>query len=89
MSLLSENNELISLSEFEYDEKGRIERETVRSFYYSLDCDMVSECIHTYKDNIHEMLMTSDDEEEDCTFYYTYDNKGRLIEEKQSAVKAN
>ena len=39
MSLLSEKNELISLSEFEYDEKGRIETETVRSFYYSLGCD--------------------------------------------------
>lgn len=82
MSLLSEKNELISLSEFEYDEKGRIETETCRSFYYSLDCNVISECIHTYKENIHEMLMTSDDEEEDCTFYYTCDNKKRVIEEK-------
>ncbi len=82
MSLLSEKNELISLSEFEYDEKGRIERETVRSFYYSLDPIVISECIHTYKENIHEILMTSDDEEEDCTFYYNSDNMGRVIEEK-------
>ena len=82
MSLLSEMNELISLSEFEYDEKGRIERETVRSFYYRLDRKVISQCIHTYKENIHEMLMTSDDESEDCTFYYTSDNMGRVIEEK-------
>lgn len=82
MSLLSEKNELISLSEFEYDEKGRIERESVRSFYYSLDFNVISECVHIYKENIHEILMTSDDDEEDCTFYYTYNNKKRVIEVK-------
>jgi hypothetical protein len=83
MSLLSEKNELISLSEFEYDEKGRIERETVRSFYYSLGYDVTEERIHTYKDNKEEILMTSDDEDEDeHTLYLTYDSKQRVMEEK-------
>ena len=34
-SLISEKNELIFLNEFEYDDKRRIESETVRSFYSS------------------------------------------------------
>lgn len=83
MSLLSEKNELISLSEFEYDEKGRIETETVRSFYYSLGSDYTTEHIHSYTDNKEEIFMTSDDEEEDeHTLYLTYDSKQRVIEEK-------
>ena len=83
MSLLSEKNELISLSEFEYDEKGRIETETVRSFYYSLGSVYTKEQIHTYTDNKKEIFMTSNDEEEDeHTFYLTFDSKQRVIEEK-------
>lgn len=83
MSLLSEKNELISISEFAYDDKGRIETETVRSFYYSLGYDVTEERIHTYTDNKEEILMTSDDEEEDeHTLYLTYDSKQRVIEEK-------
>lgn len=83
MKLLSEKNELISLSEFEYDEKGRIETQTVRSFYHNLGCDYTNQQIHTYTDNMEEIFMTSDDEEEEeGTFYYTYDNKKRVIEEK-------
>lgn len=83
MSLLSEKNELLSTSEFVYDDKGRIESETVRSFYYSLGCDYTTEHIHTYTDNKEEIYMTSDDEEEDeHTLYLTYDSKQRVIEEK-------
>jgi hypothetical protein len=59
MSLLSEKNELISTSEFVYDDKGRIETETVRSFYYSLGYDVTEEHIHSYTDNKEEIFMTS------------------------------
>ena len=83
MKLLSEKNELLSLSEFVYDDKGRIETETVRSFYYSLGYDVTEEHIHTYTDNKEEIFMTSDDEDEDeHTFYLTYDSKQRVMEEK-------
>ncbi|MBN1339640.1 MAG: hypothetical protein JXA03_09970 [Bacteroidales bacterium] len=83
MKLLSETNELISLSEFEYDEKGRIETETVRSFYYNLGYDVTEEHIHTYTDSKEEIFMSSDDEEEDeHTLYLTYDSKKRVTEEK-------
>lgn len=79
MSLLSEKNELLSLSEFEYDEKGRIETETDRSFYYLV----TTEYIHTYSDNKEEIFLTSNDEEEDeATVFITYDSKQRVIEEK-------
>lgn len=82
-SLLSEKNELISLSDFEYDEKGRIATETVRSFYYSLEYDVTEERIHAYTDNKEEILMTSDDEKEnEHTLYLTYDSKQRVVEEK-------
>jgi hypothetical protein len=83
MNLLSEKNELISLSEFEYDEEERIETETVRSFNYSLGCDYTSEYIHTYADNKKNIYMTNDNEEEDeHTLYLTFDSKQRVIEEK-------
>lgn len=83
MTLLCEKNELLSLSEFEYNEKGRIETETVRSFYYSLGFDTTTVQIHTYTDNKEEIFMTSDNEEEDKhTLYLTYDSKQRVIEEK-------
>ena len=82
MKLISEINELDSLSEFEYDNKGRIETERVRSFY-NTGWNDTTEYIHTYTDNTEEIFITCDnEEEEDGTFYYTYDNKKRIIEEK-------
>jgi hypothetical protein len=82
MSLLSESNKLISLSEFEYDEKGRIKTETERSFY-GTEWGLTTKYIHSYSAFAEEMLITNDDEEEeDGTFYYTYDDKNRVIEEK-------
>jgi len=84
MSLLSEKNELLALSEFEYDEKGRIETETDRSFFYSLGDVLTTEHIHTYADDKEEIYMTSDSylEEDEHTLYLTYDSKQRVIEEK-------
>lgn len=83
MSLLSENNELLSTSEFAYDEKGRIETETCRFFYYSSEYDKMEEHIHTYTDNKEKILMTSDDEDEDeHALYLTYNSNQRVIEEK-------
>ena len=83
MSLVSETNELISTSEYEYDDEGRIETETVYSFYFRSEEFGVSQCNHSYKGNFHEVLMTSEfEDEEDCTFFTTYDDKKRIIEEK-------
>ena len=76
-------NELLSISEFTYDEQGRIELEQCRSFYHSLGYEVLNERIHTYKGNTEELLLTSDDEEEEeCTCYLMYDDKHRIIEDK-------
>jgi hypothetical protein len=88
MKLLSEMNELLSLSEFVYEDKGRIETETVYSIYFSLGYDVTEEHIHTYTDNKEEIFMTGDDEEEDeHTLYLAYDSKQRVTEEKESETK--
>ena len=76
-------NVLLSLSEFTYDEQGRIELEQCRSFYHSMGYNGLKERIHTYKGNSEELLLTSDDEDEDeCTFYLTYDDAHKVIEHR-------
>lgn len=83
MSLISEKNELISLTEFQYDHKGRIKKEKVRSFHNNFNEVVTTEHIHTYKAKTEEVFMTGDYEDEDeHTLYLTYDKKQRLIEEK-------
>jgi hypothetical protein len=84
MTLLSEKNELLSMSEFEYDKQGRIETETDRSFFYNPDEVLTTEYIHTYADNKEEIFMSSDSEldEDEYTEYLTYDNKLKVIEDK-------
>jgi hypothetical protein len=69
----------------------RIEKETDRSFYYSLGDVVTTEHIHTYTDNKEEIFMTSDSdlEEDEHTLYLTYDSKQRVIEEKAIGVDTN
>lgn len=76
-------NELLSISEFTYDGQGRIELEQCRTFFHIFGHVALTKRIHTYKGNTEEILLTSDDEEEDeHTFYLTYDDKHRVIEDK-------
>lgn len=82
IKLGTENNNLISTYEFVYNNKGKIEIQKPIvlggiNFYNS------TKYIHSYKHNFEEQLFTNDDEDgEDCTFYFSYDNKNRIIEEK-------
>ena len=62
MSLLPEKNKLLSISEFEYNEKGRIITETERSFEYDFDEAIITKYIHTYSDNKEEIFMPSNEE---------------------------
>ena len=83
MKLLSEKNELISLSEFVYDEKGRIKTETCLHKYYTLGYDAKEKYIHTYTDQNEEILMIDDrDDEEEYTCFIKYDEKQQKIENK-------
>jgi len=83
MSLLSETNTLQSLSEFEYDEKGRLVKEVVRSFYFGSGSDDITEIIHAYDGNNETVFMTTNVEDADeYTIYTIYDSKRQVIEEK-------
>jgi len=82
MSLLSEKNELLSQSEFMYDDKGRIKTEIDRSFS-DMDKEEATNIIHTYADNKEIIFITGvDGNEDEYTIYLTYDSKHRIIEEK-------
>lgn len=90
LKLRSEKNELISYSEFDYDKKGRIEKKIVRSFYYSLGYNVITEHIHTYNIGTEEVFMCSiSDEDVDHTLYLTYDDKQRVVEEKSVRTDGN
>ncbi len=83
MSLLSETNTLQSLSEFEYDEKGRLLKEVVRTFYFGSGSDFINENIHAYDGNNETVFMTTNVEDADeYTIYTIYDSKQQVIEEK-------
>lgn len=83
IKLSSLKNKLLGISEFTYDEKGRIKTGKCRSFYYSLNSENVTERIHTYLENKEEIFMISNDEfEDEYRFYLTFDYKNRLIEDK-------
>lgn len=87
MQLISEKNELVEISEFIYDENGRIETELCRAFSSSFG-ETLKERIHSYSENTEEIFMTSDDKDEDeHTLYLTFDKNKRKIEEK--AVRNN
>lgn len=87
LKLHSENNALISISEFLYDMQGRIKSELVRSFYFRVKSKIQSESIHTYTDNTHTVEITSNDDTPDGTFINIYNEKNQLIEEKAFADK--
>jgi hypothetical protein len=82
MKLLSEVNELISISLFEYDENGRISKETVRSFYYMPDYEVTEEWIYTYHENKDLILIKNNEEDDLSRIFIYYDDKKRVIEEK-------
>ena len=83
MKMLSEKNELLSLSEFVYDEKGRIKTETCYHKYYTLGYDVKKQHIHTYTDQNEEILMIDNREyEEEYTCFIKYDDKQGEIENK-------
>jgi len=83
MSLLSETNTLQSLSEFEYDEKGRLVKEVVRSFHFGSESDFITENIHNYEGNTETVFITTNLEDADeCKIYTVYDRKQQVIEEK-------
>lgn len=84
MKLVSEKNELISLSEFMYDEKGRIKTETVLRFHSRSEHDVIKHHFYTYTDNKKEVFMVNEDydDEDEYTIFTTYDHKQREIEDK-------
>lgn len=83
MQLLSEKNELISVSEFTYDSIQRIETEMIRKFDSCSNLVITEEHIHKYLENKEELNMTSDNEDEnDHIIYYTFDGENRIIEER-------
>ncbi len=83
MKLSCVKNELIEISEFTYNVKGRIEIENIRSFYNNPDWNEVTKHIHTYLDNQEKIFITSDnDDEDEYTFCMTYDNNKMVVEGK-------
>ena len=83
MQLMSETNELLELSEFTYDDKERISKEVSRSFEYNTYPPTLRESEHYYDGNLTKTFLTSsDDEDNDCTFYSTFDEHNKLIETK-------
>lgn len=81
--MVQNTNELLSKSEFVYNENGIILKEVVSSGYSRNSCKVINERHHQYKGMTHQIQMTNSlEEEEDCTFYYTQDYLGRIIEEK-------
>lgn len=82
MKLLSEKNILLAISDFNYDENNRIFSETKRSFFRD-GSEETNKRLHKYIGNKEEIFMTSDFEEEDeYTYYNTFDNNKRLIEQR-------
>ncbi len=74
------NYKLKSISEFSYDNKGRIEIETIRYFSSFSDYISTEQYIHTYTDNKEVIVKLGINEDEEFIFYNTYDLKQRLIE---------
>ena len=82
MSLASETNELLSLSEFSYDNKGRIEKETVCAFYFGLAKGKITrEYHHRYSGN-QEEISIMEEEDDEYIITYHYDGGQNVIEEK-------
>ena len=80
--LESETNKLLYITDYYYDEEGRIANEECRSFHDYGEI-VTEERTHTYTGNSELMVISSDNEEEDeYRFYFTYDEKRNIIEEK-------
>jgi len=80
--LNSVTKELEEVAEYIFDRKGRILRERYRSYYPRLSQKVSNmNIIHTYKPGSEITVITSDDDDQ-YTTYYTYNNKGKLLEEK-------
>jgi hypothetical protein len=83
IQLMSESNELLELSQFTYDVKGRISKEIVYSYEYNTYPPSLRECEHSYDGNCTKTLLkSSDDENNYCTFFSIFDNENKLIETK-------
>lgn len=80
MKLVIVKNELISISNFTYDNKGRVLTEKVHS---PLGYKVNYEKFYIYSNKGKEVLITNDKgEPEGHTFLYTYDKNFRVIEVK-------
>ena len=95
MTLCINTNRLKEISEFIYDEQGRIETETCRIFDFTeiskdlkeegveYRTEFANERLHNYYENKEEIKETNEwEEESDYITYLTYDTKKRVIEEK-------
>ncbi len=85
MKLFCEKNVLISRSEFKYNNRGKIETETVYKFCLGTNDYKIIEChTHTYEENKRTITVKNYEDEKDTFFcvYLTYNNIGNVIEEK-------
>jgi hypothetical protein len=74
--------ELEEISEFTYDEQGRILTEKCRAFYPKLIVKIATATtIYKYKD-LSEIVVTTSDYDDQYTTYYTYNLNKQLIEQK-------
>ena len=80
--LMSNTNELLEISEFSYDESGRILKEMCRSFEYNSYPPVISEYNHSYNGAVKETLITLDDYDDDYIIYSTFNGQNNLVEEK-------
>jgi hypothetical protein len=79
--LNSVTKELEEVAEYIFDRKGRILRERYRSYYPRLSQKVSNmNIIHTYRPGSEITVITSDDDDQYRT-YYTYNNKGKFVEE--------
>lgn len=74
---------LKSISEFVYNEDGKVDYETERTIYHRLGYDVESTQSHFYDGNVHRIHFTkSDDDEFDGRYINTLDQLQRKIEVK-------
>lgn len=82
IQLKANTNELLEISEFSYDDKGRISNETIRSFEFNSYPPVISEYNYSYKGNFETLLIRLDGEDDDFLIYSTYNSTHLLLEAK-------
>jgi hypothetical protein len=80
LKFLIDSNELMELSQIEYDDHRRVLFESTQVQDKDFECKILEEKTHSYSGNMEEILMTSIVEEEgDLKVIITFDDNKRLL----------